>query len=78
MDGIKALLDDTVVVVSGEGHGATAGARGANGDKAGAEKSEVPFPSLPLWSNPLPLPFRILGLFVLGLEAECGLCCCHF
>ena len=61
MDGIKALLDDTVVVVSGEGHGATAGARGANGDKAGAENLKCPFHLCPCGRIPCLCPFAFLG-----------------
>ena len=59
------------VAVSVVGHGGADGASGPKGD-ATAKESPVLFPSFPVASDGLPLPFRLRGLLVLGLEAECG------
>ena len=60
------------VEVSTAGHGGTDGARGPKGDVE-AKESPVPTLSFPLASDFLPLPLRLRGLLVRGLEAECGL-----
>jgi len=58
--------------VSGAGHGGADGASGPKGH-AVAKESPMPFPSFPFASDALLLPFRLRGLLVLGLDAECGL-----